>query len=148
MIQRIQTLYLLLGVFTTLAVGFLPLAEILLNELPYTLTVNGVDGVKNGFSIPIMKIFMGMAITFNILAIFTFKQLKKQQMLSKLGIFSMGLLLVSMLFYVDLFTDVESHVINYKFFSLIPAIGIVGNILAIRGIKKDQDLLSSYNRLR
>ncbi len=121
MLQRIQTIYLLI-------------ASVLMLALPF------FAGIKI-VSLLIFSILSGIVPLINI---FLFKQRKKQILLAKIT--TVVILLFALLFWYLGFTQGSSE---FKvIILLIPFVALVFNTLALRAIKKDEKLVRSMDRLR
>ena len=79
----------------------------------------------------------------SLVAIFKFKQMKLQKTLCMACIILTVAVIASLLVLVNGWSD-----LRYYFSNVMPVLAILFYILAIRGITKDQKILSSYDRLR
>ena len=141
MIQRIQSIWLLIVALTAFATYTLTLYIGKLadgSERPFLLADN--------FLLVILIIALGVLA---ILCIFLYKNRKLQFRLSVLGvIFSILFLFIE---YVKVEDFKETNKIlsgSYQIGALLPVIMIIFFILAARGIYKDEKLVKSLNRLR
>jgi FtsH-binding integral membrane protein len=141
MIQRIQSIWLLIVALTAFAT--------------YTLTLYTgklADGnlrtflLADNFLLVMMIIALG---ALAILCIFLFKKRKLQFRLSVLGvIFSIGFLFIEYL-KVEEFKKTNNILSgSYQIGALLPVVMIIFFILAARGIYKDEKLVKSLDRLR
>lgn len=154
MIQRIQTLYLLLAAILVVVVNFFPFAHVHVGQAFYTLSSLGVEasGVET-FSGSNVWCWLGTA--FNIfafvlivMAIFGYKNRVDQMRRCVFAI------LAIVVYYV--FLGVEVWTLNsatgvFPDLSLCgecPLIAIIFIFLAGRAIKRDEDLVRSMERLR
>lgn len=142
MIQRVQTLWLVIVALTafatsqlTLYVGTLPNGT----ELPLKLSAN--------LLLAIVIIILGILA---LICVFLYKNRKLQFKLSVLGvIFSVGFLFLE--YYVVENSFKPNHSIltgSYQIGALLPVVMIVFFFLAARGIYKDEKLVKSMDRLR
>lgn len=141
MIQRIQSLWLLIVALTAFATYTLTLYAGKLadgSERPFMLADN--------FLLVIIIILLG---ALAIVCIFLFKNRKLQFRLSVLGvIFSIGFLFIEYL-KVEEFKQTNKILSgSYQPGALLPVIMIIFFILAARGIYKDEKLVKSLDRLR
>ena len=141
MIQRIQSLWLLIVALTAFATYTLTLYIGKLadgNERPFMLADN--------FLLVIIIILLG---ALAIVCIFLFKNRKLQFRLSVLGvIFSIAFLFIEYL-KVEQFKKTNNILSgSYQVGALLPVIMIIFFILAARGIYKDEKLVKSLDRLR
>jgi len=136
MIQRIQTIYLLLVV---LASGVIPFV------VPYGVDKSGVD-IFALDTISVLALFIGSTILAAI-AIFLFKNRKLQFVLGRLNII-LNFILLGLFVYWSLTISGETHVSEKGIGMIIPVISIVLLVLANKAIKKDENLVKSVDRLR
>ena len=154
MIQRIQTIYLMLAVAAIAAMPFLPLAKITGYSETFILDAMGIyknsgERMESAFAISIL-IILETFFTFTI--IFLYKKRNRQMMLGKLNLLVLTILIAVVFFYADYAKTLtglpKDTLINYTFACLLPVISIILNYLAIRAIKKDDDLVRAADRLR
>ena len=155
MIQRIQTLYLLLATALMSLTLFLPLATIWQGGNEMVVKAFFVDG-DMGVKVP-LPIYMGivMAVT-TLLPFLTIFLYKRRLMQIRLCVSTIVLLLDSAGFialYCYRLCDVLSEMLtdlNFTlgFAALMPVVAIIPISLAIRGIAKDEALVRSLDRIR
>lgn len=147
MIQRIQTVYLLIS---ALLIGFLfllPFAEILQDGIIYLFNYKGIvlDGTvkENGFSISVL---IGIILALHGVAIQSFKNRIRQM---RIIVFSILLMvgLFGLFFFFTWYTFSEAK-ISYKISMVFPLVAIILDYLAIRAIGKDEALIRSIDRIR
>ena len=136
MIQRIQTVYLIL---VALLAGVLPF---------YASLWIGTDG-NTVFAKDIGWIAIVFAISsaLAVVTIFLFKNRKNQFVFNRLNII-LNLFLLGFFVYRSLNLSGETSVSEKGIGMLIPVFSIVFLVLANRAIKKDEDLVKSVDRLR
>ena len=152
MIQRIQTLYLLLATAMMSLTLFLPLATIVYggNELILkAFTLNGLEGVEGT-----LPVYLGafLAVTTALLLVIIFIY-KKRLVQIRLCVSAIVLLLGSATLiglYCYRLCDILAGglVFTLGFASLMPVVAIIPVILAIRGIARDEALVRSLDRIR
>ncbi|MDT8411305.1 MAG: DUF4293 domain-containing protein [Vicingaceae bacterium] len=159
MIQRIQSLFLLVIALSGVVFLFTPILEIINYESFYTMDAFNVFEMENNVKNP-LKSNIGLAVMSIIITllsgiiIFLYKNRPLQIKLSKLLILLLALELAALFFYSDaaksfLSTPTEDQVsISYKIGVVIPIISIIFAYLTIRFIKKDDELVRSADRLR
>ncbi|MBT8320738.1 MAG: DUF4293 domain-containing protein [Eudoraea sp.] len=135
MIQRIQTVYLIL---TALISGLLPFWLPLWKE-------EG-NAIYASQTLWIAVAFIVVAI-FALLAIFLYKNRKNQFVLNRLNLI-LNLFLLGFFVYRSLSLSGETAVSEKGIGMLIPIFSIVFLALANKAIKKDEDLVKSVDRLR
>ncbi|WP_166964736.1 DUF4293 domain-containing protein [Yeosuana marina] len=136
MIQRIQTLYLILvaGISSGLIFVF------------------NLWKTKDGFVVYAMDdsislgLFLGSAVL-SIISIFMFKNRKLQFVLGRLNII-LNFFLLGFFVYLSLNLSGETIVSEKGIGMFLPIISIVLLVLANKAIKKDEDLVKSVDRLR
>ena len=155
MIQRIQTLYLLLATALMSLTLFLPLATIWEGGNEMVVKAFFADG-EMGFKAP-LPIYMGIVLTAaTLLPLVTIFLFKKRLVQIRLCVSAIVLLLGSAGFialYCYRLCDVLSEMftnLNFTlgFASLMPVVTIIPVVLAIRGIAKDEALVRSLDRIR
>jgi hypothetical protein len=150
MLQRIQTIYLLVAA-AALGVQFLlPYATVPTGILP-GVSPTFADGVFNLSDRLEMLIISGIAFSLVLFAIFSFKNRPFQSRLTSFGMFAAALLAVSltMQFY-SLVQELGASmsIIQYKAGVFMPALSAFMLWLANRAIRKDEALVRSSDRLR
>ena len=147
MIQRIQSVYLLIS---TILIGLLflsPFAEIAKDGAIYLFNFKGVllDGAvkTNGLVIPVLLV---MIIVLNVFAIFSYTNRGKQVKLVWGVILMLVILLVAFVYFTYL--AYSGAQIGFKLGAVLPLIAIVLDYLAIRSINKDEALIRSIDRIR
>lgn len=155
MIQRIQTVWLFFATACIFSLFLFPYLQVLNTDGSASLIkVTGVYQSIAGQQVQ-TEAFLALTIAAVILGlipfaiIFMFKDRKKQVMLSYAAI----LLVIGFSFWMiqaakGVLGNVELQAENYGVGSLIPSISIIFLILAIRGMKKDDRLIKSADRLR
>lgn len=136
MIQRIQTLYLILvaGISSGLIFVF---------NLWKTKDGFVVYAMDNSIS---LGLFLGSAVL-SIISIFMFKNRKLQFVLGRLNII-LNFFLLGFFVYLSLNLSGETIVSEKGIGMFLPIISIVLLVLANKAIKKDEDLVKSVDRLR
>jgi len=155
MIQRIQSIYLLLTII--LSILFLSGSIFLFadaNGTEYQATVHGVSVITEGSptgqvhnTLP-LTVFVILTALFSAIAIFSFRNRKTQLKFSISVIVLSGMLILSSaycIFYVISEFDAR---LRSGLKMIIPFLMLIFAILAYRGIKKDDILVKSYDRLR
>ncbi|MGG7035791.1 MAG: DUF4293 family protein [Flavobacterium sp.] len=137
MIQRIQTVYLILALVIT---GILPFVFPLW-------TTNDMKDFYFMFDMKYVALF-GLSTTLSFLSIISFKKRQNQFVMNRLNII-LNLILLGLFIYRSLNTSGEVVEISEKGVGMFLPIGaIVFLALANKAIKKDEDLVKSVDRLR
>lgn len=136
MLQRIQTIYLLLAALTSGGLIFVfNLWENAAGEPVYA---------QDDYSI---MLFFLISALLSLVTIFLFKNRKLQFVLGRVNIL-LNLILLGLFVYWSLMVPGESNISEKGIGMLIPVISIVFLVLANKAIKKDEDLVKSVDRLR
>lgn len=152
MIQRIQTLFLLIAIGLLTSMFFIPFAE--LKDFQENLMRFDIIGIRHidesGYLFFTYHLLIIVAASI-LVAFFTIIKYKNRVLQIRLCIFNIMLLLgfYSMLFF--LVNKVKAHFTATIYFAvpvLFPVLAVILIFLAIRGIRKDIILLRSYDRIR
>jgi hypothetical protein len=137
MIQRIQTLYLVLS-FTIS--GVLPFV------FPLWSTVDGKEYLF--MQNQLYVILFGLSTTLSLLSIISFKKRQHQFVIGRLNII-LNLILLGLFVYHSLNVSGETPAVSEKGIGMfLPVLAIVLLGFANKAIKKDEDLVKSVDRLR
>jgi hypothetical protein len=137
MIQRIQTVYLLI-------------ALVILGALPYIFPLFTMsDGKEFRFmSDSFYTVLFGLSTTLTLISILYFKKRQHQFVLNRLTII-LNLILLGLFVYYSLNLSGEAVAVSEKGIGMfLPIVAIVFLVLANKAIKKDEDLVKSVDRLR
>jgi hypothetical protein len=152
MIQRIQTLFLLGAAISLALMAFLPLAEIrggdghYYQALSLGLKMTGGEVVFPTLPVLILVVFCALLSLINI---FLFKRRKLQIRLCVYGIIlCFGLIGLLYYFWVVMFRQFEIEDYWFKLPLVMPVAAIIFTYLAFRGIRKDEILIRSLDKLR
>ena len=137
MLQRIQTIYLVLALVVT---GILPFIFPLWKM---------VDGKEVFFMTnTIYTTLFGLSTTLSLLSIISFKKRQQQFVYGRLNII-LNLILLGLFVYRTLNLSGETIAVSEKGIGMfLPIVSIVLLALANKAIKKDEDLVKSLDRLR
>jgi len=137
MLQRIQTIYLLLAfVVTGILPFFIPL---------WTMA----DGKEYLFmQNQVYVVLFGLSTTLSLLSIISYKKRQNQFVIGRLNII-LNLILLGLFVYRSLNVSGETLAVSEKGIGMfLPIVAIVLLVLANKAIKKDEDLVKSVDRLR
>jgi hypothetical protein len=137
MIQRIQTIYLLLAFVAT---GILPFI------FPLWKMTDGKDFffMQN----QVYVILLGLSTTLSLLGVISYKKRQNQFVIGRLNII-LNLILLGLFVYRSLNVSGETLAVSEKGIGMfLPIVAIVLLVLANKAIKKDEDLVKSVDRLR
>lgn len=144
MIQRIQTVYLFLSLVCSILLYFIPIWETATGGIDI-----GMESIGAGTHLLLLPLPVLLVIS-HLIAIFSYKNRKRQKR------FCIGniLLYIIFLLWALLLIQLEHHLfqhfnlLEFRLGVVLPLAGIILNILARNGIKKDEALLRSMDRLR
>ena len=162
MIQRRQTIFMLLSVIITALLFFTPLMSFNANDEVMRFTIFGIKNPIETMSFaatytwPLVVLTILMTVA-PLVTIFLYKKRELQVRLCRLNmlvnIIFIGLVFIyyesdvmSVIFAVE--NDIYTLDVAYFIGMAFPLVNLVLEILAIRGIKKDIELLKSVDRLR
>lgn len=157
MLQRIQSIYLLLSAIVSSVFFFVPISNITLNDSFFTIKAGGVyylDGENYLFDSPLLALSSVLLfhILLSLVTIFQFKNRKLQLTLSNLNLVLVLVGMALVFFYSDTLPekpiDGSQAVISYSFGGLLPLLSFVLIFLAKKAITKDEALVRSADRLR
>jgi len=158
MIQRIQTIYIILFCAVMFTASFLPFASIVLeNQTTYDFYPTGWESQSSLEEFKVYPFYSGylVAVAFGILMLVNFKKRQKQLRYGMISYFFILITLVYMFLEVSSSEEIllgrdnnSLQSINYtlSMYLLVACLPII--FLANRAIKKDQKLVSSLDRLR
>ena len=137
MIQRIQTIYLLLAfVVTGVLLFFFPLWTMSDSKEYYFMQSQ------------VYTILLGLSTTLTLLSVVSYKKRQNQFVIGRLNII-LNLILLGLFVYRSLNLSGETPAVSEKGIGMfLPAVAIVLLVLANKAIKKDEDLVKSVDRLR
>jgi hypothetical protein len=152
MIQRIQSLWLFLAAAALSAVLFLPVGKFVMPHglyecTAFRMTMAGDVPVMN---IPVQSIAVAAILSalFSLLALFHFKKRDRQLRWAWIALSTKALLASGLLVMFFYFKYAQDSWVGYGPAVLMPFIGIVLDYLGIRGIRKDDALIKSLDRIR
>ncbi len=162
MIQRIQTLFLILAVLSSAAIFFLPLAHFSASTFSFDLFITGVKTVEGTSPIDEnMLLHMGILVVLILLSIIAISLYKNRPLQMKLCRFGMMLNIVFIVL-IFMFSDVikkkimeasmtsfmDGVIVQFGPGSIMPLITLIFLLLANRFINKDERLIRAADRLR
>ncbi|MFO8002570.1 MAG: DUF4293 domain-containing protein [Marinilabilia sp.] len=155
MIQRIQTLYLLIATILTGSLFFLTMAEMAGSDALYELTWRGVyevepDGAKElmvpGWALAILTV---LTTALSLVSIFLYK---KRMVQIRICALNLGLLLglSAMIYYMGRTgaNEMDATDLSFNWPLVLPLVAMILVYLALRAIGKDEALVKSMNRIR
>lgn len=150
MIQRIQTVYLFVVAILMLATTFLPVMEVVdsngLSSHKLDLLSLGAYSFFPAFVSPVLSLLAGIMAIF---AVFLYKK-RQLQMTFCSWILALTIVLYATIFYSYITVSGKDENTTYvpELAFLFPLLTIILACMAIAGIRKDQKIVSSLDRLR
>lgn len=145
MIQRIQTLFLLVAIIISGLMLYLPVYELV------PLTTDPAD-VTRQFMIKdlsaLLIIVNGAIAVLAFIAIFLYKKRNLQIRMGNLALLVCCALIGLLFFGADTMSSGMNQKIHYLYGSYLPLIQVLFLFLAVRYIKRDEELIRSADRLR
>ncbi len=149
MIQRIQSIFLLVSALLTGSMFFLSLAKLTTDETTYLLLYRGLE---SGGELSTPTLALAILVTLTTLVSFITIFLYKKRMLQiRLCGLNMGLLVgtTGMIYFLGTQTAKElAAEIAYQIPMVFPIVALILTFLAIRSIGKDEALIKSMDRIR
>lgn len=162
MIQRRQSIYMFLAAVLSALLFFVPLATFVTGDNVMNFTVFGIDNPGEMLSLesittwPLVVLAILMTLV-PLITIFLYKKREKQVRLCRLNLL-VNIIFIGLVFLyyendilmVIAAIEGDSYELDVAYFigMAFPLVNLVLEILAIRGIKKDIELLKSVDRLR
>ncbi len=156
MIQRVQSIYLILIFVLVGVMSFLPLVIFQTSDHIFYMNLFYFEGVEHlSFAVDLPNIWpiAALAIVLALLSVyslFRFQNRKQQMLLNMINMLVNFGLLISIFLYADSvasFADVKGEVI-YDVAAYFPIVTVLLLILANRNIRKDEKLVKESDRLR
>jgi hypothetical protein len=152
MIQRIQTVFLVVALFIIAVLIWIPPGEIAANEKIYSFYLKGIVDTLTGQTIyPALYliVFAGIIILLQLIIIFSYKKRPLQMRMSVINILLMlGFMIVCWLFVKTSAKSMGDGIYSFKITAFFPLISIFFNYLAYRSIRQDEALVKSVDRIR
>ncbi len=152
MLQRIQTIYLLIITMLMGAMFFFPFAELLSQDNQiYLYSFNGLflDGNESVYFSTIPPIILlSIIVLVSFVSIFLFKKRILQIRLIGINLMLMLGYIGLNYYYIKSFASQLTGVISYQIIIIFPLVSAILTYLAIRAIGKDEALVRSLDRIR
>lgn len=151
MIQRIQSIYLLVATALVLIFYMFPIAVFVTPAFPYEFYSCHLTHPENLnppitlFPLALLPIFSGIL---SVISIFMFKKRKLQMRLGKINMLILFTTIVFMFMYIYKIDSLLSGTVTYGFSGIFPVIAFGMVLMANRAIKSDDDLVRSADRIR
>ncbi len=142
MIQRIQSVWLLIAAFISSALFITPL---------FSYSVNDVEALLRANNFYPLLLIDGVMAIYPLLGIFRYKDRKIQKRFAVVAIAACVSFIAVMLMRISFIHSHTNDILNEHYLmpgALMPVIAIIFNVLAILAINKDEKLVRSMDRLR
>jgi len=152
MIQRKQTVFLLLAVIVSICCLCMPIAELVPKTMSapsqmYNLWIVDGDGNHDFSTWPLFAILLITA-AIALIAIFQFKKRIQQARLCLINIFLLVAWYIVFAFYAFSTLEQDGMSLSYGIPLALPAVSIILNFMARHGILADEKLVRSMDRIR
>lgn len=152
MIQRIQSIYLVLAGLFPAFTFFVPLMHFSNSTLNFDMSGIGysvAEGTEMASRHPYgLMVWAACAIMISLIAIFGFKNRKKQMKQVKWGMFANILWYIAFVAYAFSVKSRTSTELGFEVGSLFPLLSLLLQFVAYRAIKHDDDLVRAADRIR
>ncbi|HOY30980.1 MAG TPA: DUF4293 domain-containing protein [Bacteroidales bacterium] len=147
MIQRIQSLYLLLAVVAYVLLFFFPIAEFVHQDTVSSFSLLEITNAKSNSTFPLMIVDGLLAITC-LVTIFLFKKRLLQIRITAVTLLVHMGFIAAVFYSADFVAKKLGTVAAYQTGMYIALIPLVLIVLAYRAIRKDEKMVNSSDRLR
>ncbi len=152
MIQRIQTLYLLIAAALMTVAVFSPLAVFNVGAAEYTLSSFSLAGEGGSFATLLLGILLAVSALLPLATLFLYKRRQLQIRLCAVEL----VLLIGCIVFIGIyywlsnrmFTDFDTTYRRFAYGALMPLLSLVPVWLAMRAIFRDEVLVRSLDRIR
>ncbi|HEC43163.1 hypothetical protein LCGC14_2605940 [marine sediment metagenome] len=152
MIQRIQTLFLLGAAVFLVLMLFMPIAEILTEDgITYTALSKGLQKADRDVVVETWPVFILVLVSAALLFlnVFLYKNRKLQIRFCVYGIIlGFGMIGLMYYFWVVIFRQLDVNSYWLRMPVIFPVVAIILTYLAFRGIRKDEILVRSMDKIR
>jgi len=152
MIQRIQTVYLLVACILLAIIFVFPYAELLgANDQVYIFNYNGLSllGQDSLYFLTVPPIILlGLTVLIGLVSIFLFKKRVLQMRLNFINLILILGYIGLNYYYIHSFSNQLNGMVSYKITAAFPLVAVILIFLAIKSIGKDEALIRSMDRLR
>jgi len=153
MIQRIQSIYLLIVASLFGSLFFIPISKVIVNKEIITLDIQKLTVQSSTQNELIQKLFpttiiATLIIAIALITIFLYKNRTLQMRLINYNTIVIVAIVAIFTYYIYKITIDYNISFSFSIGFIIPLIAIIFNILAYRRIKKDEELVKSIDRIR
>lgn len=151
MIQRKQSLFLLLAAIVMFVMYRVPMATFMSNGLVYKLFACHILQPENGtalINVMPMAVLPLLSAILSVIAIFKFKNRTLQMRIGKINYLVLITLIAVQVIYVLRIQGMLNDELQFGFSGIVPVVAIILVFMANKAIKKDDDLVKSADRIR
>jgi hypothetical protein len=149
MIQRIQSVYLLAVAILMGTASFTTLAQLTRDSVAYNFNSCGIyaNNAQAISTLPVFLISLATALL-ALISIFLYKKRSNQIKITVLNSILMIGFYIAFLIYYFIAKDKLNAELSINIPLFLPLVSFILNLLALRGIRKDEALIKSLNRIR
>lgn len=151
MIQRIQSVYMLLAAAIMVIFYFFPIAVFSTNEFAfefYNCHITHPENLEPPVALLPLAILPFISVLMSLVVIFMYKNRKLQRRLNKVNLLVLLLVVVAVVFYFFRIGNLLQGDVRYGFSGILPLIGMVLVFMANKAIKNDDNLVKAADRIR
>ena len=151
MIQRIQTIYILLAALFMVLFYLLPIATFITDDFAFEFFnchLTHPDDAKSLVTLIPLAILPSITVLISVISILLFKKRKIQMHLCKINMLLIATTIIVGVFYFLKIADLVDGSVQYGFAVIFPLLAFVTTAMANSAIKKDDDLVRSADRIR
>ena len=151
MIQRVQTIYLLLAVVFMLLFYIFPIATFTTDIFAFEFFnchITHPENLQPPLPLLPLAILPLFSIIGSFVAIFMYKNRKSQRRLGKINMMTVFTVIIITVFYFFKIKDFLDGTVQYGFAAIFPVLVFVMLAFANKAIKKDDDLVRAADRIR
>lgn len=150
MIQRVQTIFWLLGLIASASLFWLPFAGIDTTEHVYRISLDGVKSdageyLVNSWPVLVLGILI---VIIQFLVIFQYKRRVLQMRMTMYNILLLAGWLIVGFLYARVAARMLEGTLQPAYVSIMPVVAIILNLLAWRGVRRDYLMLKAVDRIR
>ena len=151
MIQRKQSVYLLVSIILNAVCMFLPLVTYVSDKMGadsklFNIAIKGMDGSMD-YVVCILFVLLLVSVMSSVLNIFLYKNRKLQMKVCKLNMLLMVVWYAAYMYFA--FTGGgEGASFSFSIAGAMPFVALIGQLLANNGISSDEELIRSMDRIR
>ncbi|MCB0395148.1 MAG: DUF4293 domain-containing protein [Flavobacteriales bacterium] len=154
MLQRIQTVFLILAAGFVMPLLYFPLGEVKMAEAeeaaPFYVygLMDGLSGNVKLFTVPLF-VLLSLSILLSFVTVLLYKNRTRQMLIGRIILVALLIFQVAIFYYAyAIISHNEAWVFEMSPVTVLPVVSVVFVILALRAIRKDEELVRSMDRIR